>query len=241
MSRDVLVTKSGQTEGARSSWLGIIAIILVAIDLRPGIVSVGPVLNSIRDTFGLSHSMASLLTAIPDLMMGILALPTPWLAKRFGRDRSILAALGLLCTSIVLRSFSKTSTDLLLTTVGVGAGIAIAGALVAGFIKANFANCSSHHGNLCDLSFCRKHDIGRCNRTDGRSNRSRVEIWDGRLECLGNFSNCVLDGRHYSSSESCRAASIWQFQIFAMGYLWYGSLSCFTDPVPGASKSSRGA
>jgi CP family cyanate transporter-like MFS transporter len=123
---------------AVSSPLAISAIILVAISLRPGIVSVGPILPSIIDEFGLSHAAASLLTSIPDVLMGLLALPTPWLARRIGRDPVLLAALFLLCLSIAARAFATGPSPLLFSTVGVGAGIAIAGALMAGFIKARF-------------------------------------------------------------------------------------------------------
>jgi CP family cyanate transporter-like MFS transporter len=115
-----------------------VCIILVALFLRPGIVAVGPLLPSIREQFGLSHTTASLLTTIPDLVMGLLALPTPWLSRRFGRDRVILAALVLLAAAIVARALAPTMPVLLLTTAGIGAGIAIAGALIAGFVKASF-------------------------------------------------------------------------------------------------------
>lgn len=118
--------------------LAIVGIVLVAINLRPGIVSTGPLLPSISAEFGLSHAAASLLIAIPDLLMGLLALPTPWLARRFGRDPVILAALALLCASTFLRAFSTGPVMLLGSTVGVGAGIAIVGALIAGFVKALF-------------------------------------------------------------------------------------------------------
>jgi len=117
---------------------GIACIVLVAIDLRPGIVSVGPLLGQIRDEFGISNAQASLLTAIPNILMGLLALPTPWLARRFGRDRVILAALAVLGISTLLRAFVQTTPQLLVTTAGVGAGIAVAGALISGFVKARF-------------------------------------------------------------------------------------------------------
>lgn len=117
---------------------GIACIVLVAIDLRPGIVSVGPLLGQIRNEFGISNAQASLLTAIPNILMGLLALPTPWLARRFGRDRVILAALAILSIAILLRAFAQTTTQLLVTTAGVGAGIAVAGALISGFVKARF-------------------------------------------------------------------------------------------------------
>ncbi|SNR75944.1 MFS transporter, CP family, cyanate transporter [Methylobacillus rhizosphaerae] len=116
----------------------IAAIILVAIALRPGIVSMGPLLPAIIDTFQLSHSTASLLTTIPDLLMGLLALPTPWLARRYGRDPVLLLALLLLCIAIAVRAFANSVDVLLLATAGVGAGIAVAGALIAGYIKGNF-------------------------------------------------------------------------------------------------------
>ena len=82
------------------------AIDLVAIDLRPGIVSIGPLLPHIRQEFGMSNAAASLLTAIRAMLMGLLAFPTPWLAHRFGRDRVILTALIILLTTI-LRAFSS--------------------------------------------------------------------------------------------------------------------------------------
>jgi CP family cyanate transporter-like MFS transporter len=117
---------------------GIAGIVLVAIALRPGIVSVGPLLAQIRSDFGISNAQASLLTSIPNLLMGLLALPTPWLARRFGRDRVILAALTVLSIATLLRTFVETTTQLLVTTAGVGAGIAVAGALISGFVKARF-------------------------------------------------------------------------------------------------------
>jgi MFS transporter, CP family, cyanate transporter len=123
---------------ATTGVLAVAAMVLVAVNLRPGIVSVGPLLPSIIDDFRLSHTTASLLVSIPDVLMGALALPTPWLARRFGRDAVILAALCVLFTSTLLRAFSTTTAELLAATAGVGTGIAIAGALVGGFIKARF-------------------------------------------------------------------------------------------------------
>jgi CP family cyanate transporter-like MFS transporter len=129
---------SSQAATAVSGTLAIFAIVLVSLSLRPGIVAVGPILPSVIGEFKLSHAMASLLTSIPDLLMGLLALPTPWLARRFGRDPVILIGLLLLCVSIFGRAFSGGPLGLFLTTAGVGAGIAVVGALIAGFIKARF-------------------------------------------------------------------------------------------------------
>lgn len=118
--------------------VAIACIALVAVDLRPGIVSIGPMLEQIRSEFGISNTQASLLTAIPNVLMGLLALPAPWLARRFGRDRVILAALAVLGLATLLRAFVGTTASLLVTTAGVGAGIAVSGALISGFVKARF-------------------------------------------------------------------------------------------------------
>lgn len=126
------------SDAKNHEWVLIVAIICVALSLRPGIVSIGPILPMIIGEFNLSHASASLLTAIPDLLMGLLALPTPWLARKFGRDPLLLAAIVLLSISVVLRAFAPNMSWLFLTTAGVGAGIAVSGALFAGLIKARF-------------------------------------------------------------------------------------------------------
>jgi|SRR5690625_139224 len=131
------VLAKNQKKGG-SAWIVIVAIILVSISLRPGIVSVGPILNFIQDDFNFSYSTASLLITIPDLVMGLLALPTPWLARRYGRNTVILYALLLLTLTTLGRAFSPNTFTLLSTTVGIGAGIAIVGTLIGGFIKLKF-------------------------------------------------------------------------------------------------------
>lgn len=125
---------------SRAEWGLIVAIVLVAISLRPGIVSMGPALPAIINTFQLSHAMASMMTAIPDVLMGALALPTPWLVRRFGVNRVLMLALSILSVAMIVRAYASNSTVLMTATVGVGAGIAVAGAMFAGIAKASFAN-----------------------------------------------------------------------------------------------------
>ncbi|HWU34694.1 MAG TPA: MFS transporter [Methylovorus sp.] len=130
--------KATHESPSKALGLGMVAIVLVALALRPSIVSIGPILPRIIETFALSHAQASLLTTIPDLLMGMLALPAPWLAHRFGRDKTIVTALAILCACTLARAFAPDVLALLLTTVGVGAGIAITGTLLSGYIKVNY-------------------------------------------------------------------------------------------------------
>lgn len=62
------------------------------------------------------RSIGPLLTSIPDVLMGLLALPVPWLARRFGRDRVILAALFVLFAATLGRAFAGSVTQILLLT-----------------------------------------------------------------------------------------------------------------------------
>jgi CP family cyanate transporter-like MFS transporter len=117
---------------------GLICVVLIGIDLRPALVSIGPLIDTIQSRFNLTHAEASLLTTIPEVMMGLLAVPAPGLARRFGRDRVILAALALLSVATIARALSTETLLLYLSTAAVGGGIAVAGALVGGFVKANF-------------------------------------------------------------------------------------------------------
>lgn len=109
--------------------VSLVCLVLIGLDLRPAIVPVGPLLPAIRQEFGLSRAEASLLTAVPDVLMGVLALPTPWLARRYGRDRVILAALALLLLATLGRALVPSFAALLASTAAVGAGLAVAGAL----------------------------------------------------------------------------------------------------------------
>jgi CP family cyanate transporter-like MFS transporter len=116
----------------------IAAIILVAIALRPGIVAIGPVLPMIIADFGLSHTTASLLTTIPGILMGLLALPAPWLARRYGRNTVLMVSLAVLSVSMLIRAFAPNATIMLAITFFVGAGIAVPGALFGGIVKSRF-------------------------------------------------------------------------------------------------------
>lgn len=118
--------------------LGIICVLAVGIDLRPGIASIGPLLPKLNEAFGISYAQAAFLTSIPPFLMGLLALPTPLLAHRFGRNRMIIAAMIVVTVATAARALSGTSLVLFLTTAGVGTGIAVAGALIGGFVKSNY-------------------------------------------------------------------------------------------------------
>jgi MFS transporter, CP family, cyanate transporter len=118
-------------------------LLILSFALRPGIVSIGPVLLHIRHEFGLTYSEVSLLTSIPDVCMGLFVLCVPAISRRLGTDRTVLLSLLLLGMAMVSRALTHSTPLLLFWTALVGIGIAIAGALLGGWIKEHFPYDSS--------------------------------------------------------------------------------------------------
>ena len=114
------------------------ALVLAAINLRPGITSFAPLIERIASELSLSRGLISLTTALPVLCMGLLAPLAPRLAVRFGLERTITACLGLIMLALLLRLGGHISSVLIGSAVLVGAGIAVAGPLLSGFIKRHF-------------------------------------------------------------------------------------------------------
>jgi CP family cyanate transporter-like MFS transporter len=123
--------------------VAIFCLLILSFALRPGIVSIGPLLLHVRQAFRLTYSEVSLLTSIPDVCMGLFVLCVPKISRRLGTDRTVLLSLLLLGAAILLRALAHSTSFLLFWTTLVGIGIAIAGALIGGWIKQHFPNESS--------------------------------------------------------------------------------------------------
>ncbi|WP_044871780.1 MFS transporter [Pseudomonas sp. LFM046] len=115
-----------------------LALVLAAINLRPGITSLAPLIERIAEELALSRSLISLTTALPVLCMGLLAPLAPRLAVRFGLERVITACLALIAVALLARLAGHASAVLIGSAVAMGAGIAVAGPLLSGFIKRHF-------------------------------------------------------------------------------------------------------
>jgi CP family cyanate transporter-like MFS transporter len=144
--RTAMATKSGKSmpqPRQATKAAAAIALLILSIALRPPIVSIGPVLESIQKSFSLSYTQASLLTAIPDICMGVFALIAPRAARMWGTDNAVVAALALLGFATVARASAGSASVLLLCTVLSGIGIAISGSLVGGWVKQHVAHHAS--------------------------------------------------------------------------------------------------
>src|SRR5581483_10016398 len=94
-----------QPDGGRTAVIGAL-VFLVALNLRPAITAVGPLLPLIGNDQHLSESAQGLLGALPVLAFGVVSPLVPRLEERIGPDRSVLTALLGLSGGLILRSYA---------------------------------------------------------------------------------------------------------------------------------------
>lgn len=115
----------------------IIGIIFVAINLRPGITSVGPLIGTIRDDLGLTNWSAGLITSLPLLAFASISSFIPALSIKYTNERMMMFGLLILSIGISIRSISII-LFLFLGTLLVGIGIAICNVILPSIIKDKF-------------------------------------------------------------------------------------------------------
>lgn len=116
----------------------VIALFVATLNLRPAINSISPLLDTIRGDLGMSAALASLLTSIPVLCMGIFSPFAVKASGRWGIEQIIGYSLIVVGIGISIRLFTQSTFVLLLSALMVGIGIASIGPLTSGFIKKYF-------------------------------------------------------------------------------------------------------
>lgn len=126
-----------------SPGLLVISLVLVALNMRPALASIAPILQTIRQELGLSGAAAGLLTTIPSVCMGVFAFLSAAMIRHVGLERSVFAALGLLGVATLARLAGHNVAVLYASTVAVGAGIAVAQAMLPSVVGRYFPNRSA--------------------------------------------------------------------------------------------------
>jgi CP family cyanate transporter-like MFS transporter len=115
-----------------------LGVVLVAANLRPSLMGVGPLLKDIQADTGLAPSLLGLLITMPVIAFGAVSPLAAPLARRFGLERVLLGAMVLLALGIVLRSLPGTPA-LFGGAALLGAAIAVGNVLVPALIRRDFA------------------------------------------------------------------------------------------------------
>ncbi|WP_437883633.1 CynX/NimT family MFS transporter [Pseudomonas sp. LRF_L74] len=136
-----------------NTWLLLIGLVMVALNLRPALSSMAPVLGQVSQALGLSAAQAGLLTTLPVLCLGLFAPLAPWLSRRLGSEGTVFAILLALAGGILLRSnlgaFGLFSGSLLS-----GASIGIIGVLLPGIVKRDFPSHAGLMTGVYTMALC---------------------------------------------------------------------------------------
>ncbi|MGW0583294.1 MFS transporter, partial [Streptomyces sp. NPDC002920] len=118
--------------------LAVVALVLAALNLRPGVTSLGPVLEEVRDSLAMSGTLAGLLTSVPAVCFALVGATAPALARRYGAAGTVAAAGAVLTAGLALRPLAADPTLFVVLTALSLAGIAVVNVLLPAVVKQFF-------------------------------------------------------------------------------------------------------
>ncbi|MEV7428522.1 MFS transporter [Nocardioides sp. NPDC092400] len=116
----------------------LVGVLLLSLNLRPAAVSVGPVLDEVRDAFGMSGATAGLLTSLPVLAFAVFGAFAPTAARAVGLHRVTLLALLAVGGGLLGRAVTGSETVFLGLSLLAVAGMAMANVLLPSLVKLHF-------------------------------------------------------------------------------------------------------
>ena len=122
----------------RTSLLVLVGLVLVALNLRPAAVSIGPVLAEVRAGLGMSALSAGLLTSLPVLAFAVFGAVAPALARIIGVHRVTLGALLAVAGGLGARAVVQGEAAFLVLSMLALAGMALANVLLPSLVKLHF-------------------------------------------------------------------------------------------------------
>lgn len=112
-------------------------IFLVALNLRPAIVAVGPLLSNIGATFGWGESLQGLLGSLPLLAFALFSIFVSSITAKFSTDKVLFWALVVLAVGCFVRSFFGEDA-VWAGTLLIGVSIAVGNVLAPAIVKRDF-------------------------------------------------------------------------------------------------------
>ncbi|WP_063732543.1 CynX/NimT family MFS transporter [Streptomyces sp. RTd22] len=126
---------------APSPWrrrIVVVGLLLAALNLRPAVTSLGPLLKEVRDDLGMSGTIAGLLTSMPAACFAVFGITAPRLARRFGPGAVVCTGLAAIATGLALRPFAGGTVAFLCASALGLAGIAVSNILMPVIVKGWF-------------------------------------------------------------------------------------------------------
>lgn len=122
---------------ATSTGWWLVAVVLVALNLRTPLAALPPLADAVAADLRLTGTGLGALTTLPVLCMGLFAPIGALASRRYGREPVLAAALLLTAAGSALRAVPTTATQFTAAALA-GVGIAVAGALLPPLVRARF-------------------------------------------------------------------------------------------------------
>lgn len=115
--------------------LVVVGLVLAALNLRPAITSLGPLLEEVRDGLHMSGSVAGVLTSVPPLCFALFGFMAPRLARRFGPGVVVCAGMVAIAVGLLIRPFAGSTAGFLAASALALMGIAVSNVLMPVIVK----------------------------------------------------------------------------------------------------------
>lgn len=119
-------------------WAAVTALLVAAVNLRPAVTSLGPVLQDVRHGLGMSGTVAGLLTSVPALCFSLFGIAAPRLERRVGPGAVVFAGMCALTAGLLLRPLAGGTLPFLASSTLSLAGLAVANVMMPVFVKHYF-------------------------------------------------------------------------------------------------------
>ncbi|MFF2031031.1 MFS transporter [Arthrobacter sp. NPDC058192] len=148
------------------AYLGV-CLVLIGLNLRSVFSSFSAVLPEVTAQVPLPGWAVAVLTTVPVTLLGVFAPLAPVLARRFGAERVLLGAMGILTAGLLLRPAELGIPGagghlpaLLAGTAAGGAAIALCNVLLPGLVKRDFPHRLGLMGGLYTTAICASAALG---------------------------------------------------------------------------------
>lgn len=137
------MTTSSPSPSTGGRWLVGAAIVLLALNLRVAVASIGVVLESVRDDLGMTATVGGVLTTLPVICFAVFGVGSAGSVRRWGLHRAAALVLVLIVVGLVLRSFVHDGAVFLLCSMIALAGAAVGNVILPPLVKAHFPDRTS--------------------------------------------------------------------------------------------------
>ncbi|MBA4102449.1 MAG: MFS transporter [Arthrobacter sp.] len=135
-------TATGQAKPRSAVVFGVIALVLIGLNLRAGITGASALLHDLQLVLGYGALVAAIIPSIPTLCFALAGAGTSWLTGRLGVEKAILVALSMLAGGLLLRGIPATGMLVAGSVLGMS-GLAVCNVAMPSFIREHFAHRTS--------------------------------------------------------------------------------------------------